>query len=85
MIDSFAQTEGGTAQGSSAAGQSEAVDAVDSGINALEQNTSDDQPKATFTSEEDVALLVEAASHNVPLSQEVSNEFDWIIPYDEND
>lgn len=83
MIDSFAQTEGGgTAQGSSAAGQStavDAVDAVDSGISAL-QSTSDEPPKLTFTSEEDVALLADAASHNIPLSQEVRTESEFYFP-----
>lgn len=66
LIDSFAQTDGNAAAKQTPAGS----DAID-GISQLQTSTLE-QTKATFTSEEDVAVIGEAAALDAPSSQEVS-------------
>lgn len=73
LIDSCAQTEA-SAQSTSTAEQTPGdTDAID-GIHPLQQSVLNERTKSIYTSEEDVAVIVEPPSLNLPLSQEVNIE-----------
>lgn len=72
MIDSCAQTEVSTQSTSTADQTPGDTDAID-GIHPLHHGVLNEHTKSIYTSEEDVAVIVEPASLNIPLSQEVNH------------